>query len=159
MITNYDEEVSEGFRGVVWSFPFRVSLFLLLMGFLSEGNALPWEQAKEYADYIRKEGIQQFLHIYQRLEARCCDELKWGDEIEYQVVEVDPEKKTAKLCLRAPEILHELMKDEKSSQYDHIGIYQYRNLLCYQQKPQNMLETRIWLIHVGVASWCALHIC
>jgi len=85
------------------------------MGFLSEGKALPWEEAKEYADFIRQEGIKQFLAIYNRVKSRCCDELMWGDEIEYVMIEVDHEKKTARLSLRAPEVLAELMKDEQSS--------------------------------------------
>lgn len=85
------------------------------MGFLSEGHALPWEEANKYADYIRKEGIQQFLRIYNGVKTRCCDQLMWGDEIEYQLIEVDHEKKTARLSLRAPEILNELMVDEKTS--------------------------------------------
>lgn len=85
------------------------------MGFLSEGNALPWEEAKKHADYIRKEGIQQFLRIYESVKTRCCDQLMWGDEIEYQLIEVDHEQKTARLSLRAPDILNELMKDEKTS--------------------------------------------
>ena len=31
------------------------------MGFLSSGNTLEWQEAKKYAEFIRSEGIKQFL--------------------------------------------------------------------------------------------------
>ena len=51
------------------------------MGLLSKGTPLDWEEAKQYADHVRKHGIQQFLAIYRRLKDRCNDELLWGDEV------------------------------------------------------------------------------
>lgn len=51
------------------------------MGFLDEGETLPWEEAKKLADYIRDNGIEQFLNIYESRRYRNNDELKWGDEV------------------------------------------------------------------------------
>jgi hypothetical protein len=51
------------------------------MGFLTEGDTLPWQDAKQYADYIRKHGIEQFLSIYFRTKERTNDALLWGDEV------------------------------------------------------------------------------
>jgi glutamate--cysteine ligase catalytic subunit len=50
------------------------------MGLLSLGTPLAWQDAKQYADHVRKHGILQFLHIYNQLKDRECDELLWGDE-------------------------------------------------------------------------------
>ncbi|KAL6079062.1 glutamate--cysteine ligase [Balamuthia mandrillaris] len=85
------------------------------MGFLTDGGALPWEQAKKYADYIREHGIYQFLAIYQNTKTRKGDCLKFGDEIEYMVVHVDDAEKKIRLALRAHQILDELMKEEKEN--------------------------------------------
>lgn len=51
------------------------------MGFLTDGNTLPWDEVAKVADYIRAHGIIQFLEIYRRAKDRCNDSLKWGDEV------------------------------------------------------------------------------
>jgi glutamate--cysteine ligase catalytic subunit len=51
------------------------------MGLLSKGTPLRWEEAKKYADHVRKHGIQQFLAIYRNLKDRQKDSLLWGDEV------------------------------------------------------------------------------
>ena len=51
------------------------------MGFLTEGDTLPWEEAKKWADYIREHGIIQFLNIYRRNRSRTNETLLWGDEV------------------------------------------------------------------------------
>lgn len=51
------------------------------MGFLTEGDTLPWEEAKKWADYIREHGITQFLNIYRRNRSRTNETLLWGDEV------------------------------------------------------------------------------
>jgi hypothetical protein len=38
--------------------------------------------------------------------------LKWGDEVEYMIIKFDDEKQTAKVSLRAIEILDELQEKE-----------------------------------------------
>lgn len=51
------------------------------MGFLTEGDTLPWEEAKKWANYIREHGIVQFLNIYRRNRSRTNENLLWGDEV------------------------------------------------------------------------------
>ena len=51
------------------------------MGLLSLGTPLTWSETKQYADHVRKHGIRQFLHIYNKLKDRENDCLKWGDEV------------------------------------------------------------------------------
>jgi hypothetical protein len=51
------------------------------MGFLTEGDTLPWSDAKQFAEYIRTHGIEQFLSIYFRTKERTNDALLWGDEV------------------------------------------------------------------------------
>ncbi|KAI0268852.1 glutamate-cysteine ligase catalytic subunit [Gloeopeniophorella convolvens] len=78
------------------------------MGLLSLGTPLHWDQAKHYADHVRHHGITQFLNIWDRLKDRQGDELLWGDEIEYMVVELDEKEKNAVLSLCQTDILAKL---------------------------------------------------
>ncbi|XP_055696145.1 glutamate--cysteine ligase [Lutzomyia longipalpis] len=84
------------------------------MGLLAEGSPLSWEETKKLADHVRKHGIEQFIHLYARLRDRQGDVLKWGDEIEYILVKFDDEKKTARVSLRAKEILALLNEKEQA---------------------------------------------
>jgi glutamate--cysteine ligase catalytic subunit len=51
------------------------------MGLLSEGKPLKWEDAKNYADHVRNNGIEQFIIQWNKNKDRCGDNLKWGDEV------------------------------------------------------------------------------
>lgn len=89
------------------------------MGLLSEGNPLSWEDTKKYANHVREHGVTQFINLYKRLRDRQGDVLKWGDEVEYIIVKIDDEKQTAKVSLRAKEVLAELNEKELS---DPLGV-------------------------------------
>ena len=78
------------------------------MGLLSKGTPLSWEQSKAFHDYVKKHGIVQFLHIYATMSSRENDVFLWGDEVEHMLVTVDPATNTARLSLRAPDILDQL---------------------------------------------------
>ena len=82
------------------------------MGLLTEGQPLSWDETKALADHVRKHGVQQFIHLYRKLETRKGDVLKWGDEVEYVLVKMDDQNKTAKLLLKAGEYLWKLQVPE-----------------------------------------------
>ncbi|KAJ3053715.1 hypothetical protein HK097_003566 [Rhizophlyctis rosea] len=82
------------------------------MGLLSLGTPLPWDEAKNHADHVRKHGIIQFLNIWRRLRNRRRDKLLWGDEVEYVVVSYNDGEKRAKLSLRAHDALAKLQQIE-----------------------------------------------
>lgn len=82
------------------------------MGLLSEGSPLTWEETKKLSDHVRKHGVIQFINLYKRLRDRQGDVLKWGDEVEYMLIKFDDDKKTAKLSLRAVDILKVLNEKE-----------------------------------------------
>lgn len=84
------------------------------MGVLTEGKALRWEEtSEETRAYVKTHGIRQFISNYLRNKDRSDEELKWGDEIEYILVKVDPEEKSAKLLLRTDQLLKSLTDWEK----------------------------------------------
>lgn len=51
------------------------------MGLLSEGSPLSWEDTRDLAEHVRREGITQFINLYHNLKDRTGDGLKWGDEV------------------------------------------------------------------------------
>lgn len=82
------------------------------MGLLTEGSPLSWEETKKLSKHVREHGIIQFINLYKRLRDRQGDILKWGDEVEYIVVKFDDATKTARVSLRAQEILAALNEKE-----------------------------------------------
>ncbi|KAI0295817.1 glutamate-cysteine ligase catalytic subunit [Multifurca ochricompacta] len=78
------------------------------MGLLSLGTPLHWDQAKHYAEHVRYHGISQFLNTWDRLKDRQGDELLWGDEVEYMVIQLDTDNKDAVLSLCQTEVLAKL---------------------------------------------------
>ncbi|XP_065063536.1 glutamate--cysteine ligase catalytic subunit-like [Rhopilema esculentum] len=86
------------------------------MGLLTfSGENLPFSEIKKYADHIKKHGIIQFINTYNRVKNRTYDTLKWGDEVEYQMLALDHQNKTVKLVLKSSEILPTLQKEENEN--------------------------------------------
>uniref|UniRef100_A0A671LAB1 Glutamate--cysteine ligase n=1 Tax=Sinocyclocheilus anshuiensis TaxID=1608454 RepID=A0A671LAB1_9TELE len=84
------------------------------MGLLSQGSPLNWEETKKHADHVRKHGILQFLNIYNKVKERQKDVLKWGDEVEYMLVEMDDKNEKVLLVLNGKDVLEILQeKGEK----------------------------------------------
>ena len=71
---------------------------------LKVGTPKTWDSSKKDLKYIRQAGVRQFISTYNRVKDLKGDDLLWGDEIEYGVFHVDPEKKQVKLSLRAKEV-------------------------------------------------------
>ena len=47
-----------------------------------------------------------FISTFEQLRGATGDELLWGDEIEYHMVAVDDQTRSARVSLRAPEVHH-----------------------------------------------------
>ncbi|XP_043535519.1 glutamate--cysteine ligase catalytic subunit isoform X3 [Chiloscyllium plagiosum] len=91
----------------------------IVMGLLSEGSPLNWEETKRYADHVRKHGIIQFLNIYHKVKDRQKDVLKWGDEVEYMLLSFDHEHQKVQVLLHGEEILHELQNRGEKTNPNH----------------------------------------
>ncbi|KAI0211360.1 Glutamate--cysteine ligase [Lamellibrachia satsuma] len=89
------------------------------MGLLSEGSPLSWEETKKYAQHVRHHGILQFINQFNKLKDRSNDCLRWGDEVEYMLTQLDHEAKTARLLLKGAPLLMQLQLQETSSPNDH----------------------------------------
>ena len=92
------------------------------MGLLSTGTPLKWDEAAKYADFIRRNGIEQLINNYHNQKNKNNDSLKWGDEIESILVQWIKKdgKDVALLSMRGYEcyeamleIEHEAIKNNK----------------------------------------------
>ena len=63
------------------------------MGLLSDGSPLSWIDTRKYANYVKRNGVQQFLNIYRKLHKRTKDVLYWGDEV-HEIVFINNRKLT-----------------------------------------------------------------
>jgi glutamate--cysteine ligase catalytic subunit len=52
-----------------------------LMGLLSLGTPLSWEEAAKLADHVRTEGIKQFINAYNKGQVHNPNFWTWGDEV------------------------------------------------------------------------------
>jgi len=78
------------------------------MGLLDAGTPMTWDDARQHADHVRRNGIEQFINIYKNNETSTNAPFLWGDEVEYFVTDLDTEKRTARLPVRSPAILASL---------------------------------------------------
>jgi glutamate--cysteine ligase catalytic subunit len=85
------------------------------MGLLILGEPLDWEESKQHHEYVKQRGVEQFLQLYNRYAGMKNAAFKWGDEVEYLICSMDEKTKTARLSLRAPEILKKLEEAESAA--------------------------------------------
>ena len=64
------------------------------------------------AQYVREHGVLQFIHRYHSVVSIANDELKWGDEIEYSIVDCDHKAKKTRISLNASAVRESLMAKE-----------------------------------------------
>lgn len=83
------------------------------MGLLSSGSPLDWKEARQYADHVRQNGVQQLINTFARVRGRQYDCLRWGDEVEYVLVEMDEASRTCRVSVRAEQVLDSLRAEAK----------------------------------------------
>jgi len=79
---------------------------------LVESVPLPWERALGKLKYVRDHGVEQFINVFFEAKDIKEDLLKYGDEVEYQLIALegtpdDPRRKP-KISLRSPEVVQSL---------------------------------------------------
>ncbi|CAL9731706.1 glutamate--cysteine ligase [Monosporozyma unispora] len=82
------------------------------MGLLAAGTPLPWHEARNLADHIRSEGIEQLLEVFKAAGKRDNDPLYWGDELEYMMIELDSTEQNAMVDVIHDKVLTDLNTTE-----------------------------------------------
>jgi glutamate--cysteine ligase catalytic subunit len=75
------------------------------MGLLTTGEPLEWPIIHEYRDIVKRRGIKGFLKIYEQYKDHRHDVLKWGDEIEFNLVRFDHINKRVYLLLKSSKLV------------------------------------------------------
>jgi glutamate--cysteine ligase catalytic subunit len=75
------------------------------MGLLTTGEPLEWPIIHEYRDIVKRRGIKGFLKIYEQYKDHRRDVLKWGDEIEFNLVRFDHINKRVSLLLKSSKLV------------------------------------------------------
>ncbi|KAH8860246.1 Glutamate--cysteine ligase catalytic subunit [Schistosoma japonicum] len=102
-----------------------VDILPCTMGLLTVGSPLNWPETKKNAAFIREQGIKEFLLLYHKLNSRLKHTLKWGDEIEYTLVHIDPLTGSAQLYLGATELLKSIKEKENNTSEEIIWQPEY----------------------------------
>lgn len=84
------------------------------MGLLSLGTPLDWHSSKKYNEHVRQNAITQLINIFKQHANRNSDKFYWGDEVEYMMIDIDQDRKTAKLSIDKDYVLYDLNDPEKS---------------------------------------------
>lgn len=63
---------------------------------------------------VREHGVIQFLHVFHTVKSRENDCLKWGDEIEYHIMDFNDAAKEVKIALVAHDAIVTLEEEDKA---------------------------------------------
>jgi glutamate--cysteine ligase catalytic subunit len=86
------------------------------MGFLTIAEPIEWEESLAHTQFVRGQGIEQFIHLFLAAKGIESRFLRFGDEVEYMVLTLegdaaDPDRKT-RVSLRAAQILNDVKELE-----------------------------------------------
>lgn len=88
------------------------------MGLLTvSGEPLDWDETDRLVVLVRRYGIEQFINLYRWNRNRTGDPPLWGDETEYMIIQMDHVGRTARLSLRAHEVIYALGRDEVAGRH------------------------------------------
>lgn len=88
-----------------------------VMGLLNQGTPLDWTEISKSAKLIKREGIKQFIRLFNKCKNRRDERFKWGDEVEFMMVRFDHENRNVQLLLKAKQLL-ELMDRREEEEGD-----------------------------------------
>lgn len=89
------------------------------MGFLSvNGFLMTYDEYKQWQERYKHHGLMQFVKLYSVHKDRQIkqEDLHWGEEIEYQMFNIDPDTRQVKLACDASHLIqsfNNMNKEEK----------------------------------------------
>ncbi|EGT31721.1 hypothetical protein CAEBREN_21207 [Caenorhabditis brenneri] len=78
------------------------------MGLLTTGAPLSWTETVPHLPSLKAQGIEQFIKLWSLKGSLANFAMKFGDEIEYILVKMDPETKNARVLCEAEKVLEQL---------------------------------------------------
>lgn len=90
------------------------------MGYLVDvGTTLTYHESKKHIDGIKKDGIIQFLNLFKKFKNVEGTGQLWGDELEYHIVNIDPETGKVRIKLTAAEVIPKIQSDVFEAQFEY----------------------------------------
>ena len=95
------------------------------MGFLLDlGEFLTYEESKKIQENIKRQGVTQFLKLYKKnknIKMSKCSDFRWGDEIEYQVINLDKEQNKVRIQTNNEYLFEENLDNEEFELHKEYG--------------------------------------
>lgn len=92
------------------------------MGFLKDtGATLKYPEYKGFANDLKKDGIIQFLNLYKKFKDSETSSQLWGDELEYHIVNIDPDTGNVRLRLVSGDTIGRIKSDIFDAQFEYGG--------------------------------------
>jgi glutamate--cysteine ligase catalytic subunit len=92
------------------------------MGFLTvKSKALSWEESKEVQDQVKLYGVLQAINLWNKYKDlnKKMDDLKWGEEVEYNVGTLSHKDSTAKIHLEGFQKVAEALQDITQDEFNY----------------------------------------
>lgn len=75
------------------------------MGVTNEDLYLPWHKIEPHVEELKQKALKELLQAWRVAQNYHAEKLRWGDEIEYQMITLHDNNKEAHLSLEQDEIL------------------------------------------------------
>ena len=113
------------------------------MGFLKiKSSALTWDEATEVQDQIKYYGILQAIKLFETYKDihKKLDDLKWGEEIEYNVGTLDKKDRNAKILVEGFVKVEEALKDIEQDEFDYQAEFGSWMVEAVPKKPYTIYD-------------------
>jgi glutamate--cysteine ligase catalytic subunit len=121
------------------------------MGLLDVGTPLSWAESIPYISTVKHNGLLQLINIHNTLQHRQNDHFLYGDELEYVIVKLDKQQKTARLVLKGKQVQTKLEKAMQDLQDGRLI-----NALFHPEYAMYMIEATPYKPYQGFSSDLAL---
>lgn len=114
------------------------------MGFLTiKSNTLPYDEAKEMQDQIKYYGVLQAIKLYDTFKDIHIqiDDLKWGEEIEYNVGTLSSEESNAKIVVEGFQKVQEALSEIKQDDFVYQAEFGSWMVEAVPNKPYTLSDT------------------
>ncbi|KAJ5761975.1 Glutamate-cysteine ligase catalytic subunit [Penicillium nucicola] len=86
------------------------------MGLPVEGSAIDWDTTEKAGPSVQKWATEQLLCIWHKQRHRSDSSATWGDEIEYNLVDLDHDASRATMLLEQERVIREWERDPSSTE-------------------------------------------
>jgi len=113
------------------------------MGFLKiKSSGMSWEESKASQNKVKYFGILQAANLFNQFKGinKKLDELKWGDEIEYNVGTLDHKNQMAKIHVEGFQKVEDILDDIDQDQFEYQAEFGSWMVEAVPKKPYTLYD-------------------